>query len=164
MIWLDSHIPLGIWIEFHFPQSSTTNKSYWIVRTLPYTFLTDSSKINIGPTIYVSKSAPGLILQMDFSFFNAESIRGFTSTFVGICSANLYPFGFLSRIKLPPIDTLKFIVTAISNQYKKSGFIRMDQYGSLERSSEFMKTCHNMNIIFQTTGIDASSLNDKNQS
>ena len=101
---------------------------------------------------------------MDFTFFNFESIRGFTSTFVAICSATSYPFGFPSRSKRPPIDILKFLVPTLSNQDKKVAFIRVDEYVSLARSSEFMRTCHNMNIIVQTTGGDASSLNGKSES
>ena len=50
------------------------------------------------------------------------------------------------------------------NKDKKFEFIRVDEDGALARSSEFMKTCHNMNIIVQTTGGDASSLNDKSES
>ena len=98
------------------------------------------------------------MLQMYFAYFNVGSIRGFTSTFVAVCSANSYPFGFSSRIKLPPLDILKFIVTTLINQDKKVAFIRVDEDGALARYSEFMKTCHNMNIIVITTGGDASCL------
>ena len=91
------------------------------------------------------------MIQMDFTFFNVESIRGFTSTFVYIRSATSYPFGFLSRSKHPPIDILKFIVTTLSNQYKKFSLVRVDEDGEIARSSEFMKTYHNMNIIIKTT-------------
>ena len=38
-------------------------------------------------------------------------------------------------------------------------FIRVDENGGLARSSELMKTCHNLNIIVQITGVYASSLN-----
>ena len=38
------------------------------------------------------------------------------------------------------------------NQDKKVSFIRVDEDGALERYSESMNTCHNMNIIVQTTG------------
>ena len=104
------------------------------------------------------------MLQMDFAFFNVESIRGFISTFVAICSATSYPFGFPSRSKCPPLDILKLIVTKLRNQDRKVAFIRVDEDGALARSSEFMRTCHNMNIIVQTTGGDASSLNGKLES
>ena len=50
------------------------------------------------------------------------------------------------------------------NQDNKVSFIRVDEDGALERSSEFMKTCHNMNIIVQTTGGYASYLNGKSES
>ena len=53
----------------------------------PICLLNKAAKISRGPTTDVSKFDPGFMLQMDFAFFNVESIRGFTSTFVAICSA-----------------------------------------------------------------------------
>ena len=78
-----------------------------------------------------------------------------------LCSATSYPFGLPSRSKRPPLDILKFLVTTLRNQDKKFASIRVDEDGALDRSSEFMRTCHNMNIIVQTTGGDDSSLNGK---
>ena len=103
------------------------------------------------------------MLQMDFAFFNVKSIRGFTSTFVVICSATSYPFGFPSRSKRLPLDILKFLVTAFINQDKKVAFVRVNEDVALARSCKFMKTCHNMNIIVQTTRGDASSLSGKSE-
>ena len=101
------------------------------------------------------------MLQMYFAFFNVESIREFTSTSVDICSATSYPFGFSSRGKRLYFDILKRLVYLLRNQYKKVTFIRVNEYGALARSSRFIKTCHNMNIIVQTTGSYASSLDGK---
>ena len=98
---------------------------------------------------------------MDFSFFNVESIGGFNSTFVDICSTTSHPFGFPSIIKCPPLDILKFLVNKLRNKDKKVAFILFDEYGALSRSSEFIKTCHNMNILVQTTGEYAYELNSK---
>ena len=83
---------------------------------------------------------------------------------MAICSATSYPFGFPSRSKRPPLYILKFLGTTLRNQDKKVAFIRVDEDGSLARSSKFMRTCHNMNIIVQTTGGDSSSLNGKSES
>ena len=52
-------------------------------------------------------------------------------------------------------------VPKLRHQYKKVVFIRVDEDVALARSSEFMKTCHNMNIIVHTTVGYASSLNGK---
>ena len=43
----------------------------------------------------------------------------------------------------------------------KVSFIRVDEYGALEISSESMKTCHNMKTTVQITGEYVSSLNGK---
>ena len=92
------------------------------------------------------------MLQVDFSFFNVESILGFASTFVALCSTTSYPFGFTSRIKRPHLDILKSVVTTLSNKDNKVSLIRVDTDGALAGSSEFMGTCHNMNIVIQNTG------------
>ena len=118
-------------------------------------------KIPIGPTIYVSKYFPGFMLQIDFSFFNVEIIHGFTSTFMAMCSATSNPFGFPSRIKRPPLVILKFLFTALSNHDNKVAFIRVDEDGVPARYSGYINTYHNMNIIVQYIGVDASSLNGK---
>ena len=83
---------------------------------------------------------------------------------MAICYATSYPFGFPSRSKRPPLDILKFLVTTLRNQDKQVALISVDQYGALSRDIESMRTCHNMNTILQTTGGDASSLNDKSES
>ena len=78
---------------------------------------------------------PEFMLQMDFAFFNVESIRGFTSTFVAICSATSHPFVLPARSKRPPLDILKVLVTTLRNQDKKVAFTRVDEYGALAISS-----------------------------
>ena len=100
---------------------------------------------------------------MDFSLFNVESTRGFASTFVDIYYDTSHPFRFPSIRKLPPPDILKLTVTTFINQYNKVSFIQVDEYGALAIYSEFMKTCHNMNIIVQTTGGYAFSIHGKNR-
>ena len=123
--------------------------------------LTKATKIPRGPTNDASTISPRIMLQMDFSFFNAEIIRGFTSIFVAICSDTSHPFGYPSRSKHPTLDILNVFVTKFRNQDKKFAFIRVDEDVATEIYSEFMKTCHNMNIIVQTVGGYASSLNGK---
>ena len=49
------------------------------------------------------------------------------------------------------------------NQDKNVALIRVDEDGALERSSVFMKTCHNMTITVQNTGGDTSSINGKRE-
>ena len=80
------------------------------------------------------------------------------------CSATSYPFGSLYRRKHSPIETLKFLVTTLINQYKKVAFIPVNEDGALGRSSEFIKICHKMNIVVQTAGGDAYTINGKIES
>ena len=83
--------------------------------TLPIFLSTKANKIPKGTAIDVLIYPPGFMLQIDFSFFNVESIRGFNSTFLAICSTNSHPFGFKSRSKHPPLDILKLLVTTLMN-------------------------------------------------
>ena len=117
----------------------------------PNCLLTKVTTITRVLNIEVSNPPPGFILYMDFAFFNLEIIHIFTSNFVYICSDTSHRFGFTSRRKHPSHEILKFIVTTSTNQDKQVAFIQVDEYGTLARSSEFNKTCHNMNIIIQTT-------------
>ena len=86
---------------------------------LPIFLSTKATEIPRCPNIDVSEFYPGFMIQMDLSFFNVESIRGFTSKFVAICSATSYHFGFPHRRKFPYIDIIKLIVTKLSNKDKK---------------------------------------------
>ena len=130
----------------------------------PICLLTKKTKIIIYPTTDVSNFAPGFMLHMNFAFFNVEGILGFTSTFVAICSITSHPFGITYRSDYPPLEIFKFIVTTLRNQDKKVAFFRVDEYGALAISSEFMNTCHDMNTIVQTTCGDESSINGKSES
>ena len=73
----------------------------------------------------------------------------------------MYPLGFPYGSKLPPLGILKFLVDTLLNQGKKVSFNLVDEDGALARSSEFMRTCNNMNIIVQIIGGDAYYLNGK---
>ena len=127
----------------------------------PIFLFTKATKITIGLVIDVSIFFSGYMLQMYFSLFNVESIHRFTSTFVDIFSAPSWTFGFPSRIKFIPLDILKLLVATLRNQYNKVALVQVDEDVALEISSTFMSTCHNMNIMVQTTGEYEYSLNGK---
>ena len=123
--------------------------------------MTKATKITRGTTIDVSGFISVFMLQMDSIFFNVESIHVFTPKNLAVCSSTSHPFGFTSRSKRPPLEILKFLITTLRNQDKKVAFIRVDEEGELARYFEFMKIFNDMNIIVQTKGGDAYSLNGK---
>ena len=53
--------------------------------------------------------------------------------------------------------------TKLINKDKKVAFIQVNEDGTLARSSEFISTCNNINIIVQTTGGDVFSINMKSE-
>ena len=78
---------------------------------------------------------------------------------MAICSATSYYFSFILISKRPPLEIQELLDNTLNNQDKKVAFIQLDEDLALARYSEFMKKCHNMNLIGQTTGRDASSIN-----
>ena len=137
------------------------NNIYSLEELCPICILTKETKIPRDTTNDVSEFSHWFMLQMYFIFFNIEIICEFTSTFVDICSDTSYPFVFSARSRVPHLDILKFLVNKLSNKDKKVAFVQVDEDGALERSSEFMNTCHNMNNIVKTIEGDASLLNGK---
>ena len=100
----------------------------------------------------MSPKIPWVHASNGFFCLSMLKIHGFTSTFVAICSDTSYPFGIKFRRKRPPLDILKFRVTTLINQDNKFAFIQVDKNRALARSYEFMRTCHNINIIVQNKG------------
>ena len=82
---------------------------------------------------------------------------------MAICAANSYPFGFPSRSKRPPLDIIELLVTTLSNQDNKVTFVQVDEDGALEKYYKFINTCHDINIIVQSAGVYASSLNGESE-
>ena len=100
---------------------------------------------------------------MYFSLFNVEIIHEFALIFVPIWSNTSYSFGFTSRVKILPFEMLKFLLDNLRNKYKKVALVWVDEDGTFSKSSESMKPCYRMNILVQTTGDYAYSLNGKSE-
>ena len=141
-----------------------TNKYPWIGISLTFFILTKANKIPWGQTIDVLEFDICFMLHICFAFFKCWIHPCIYVAFFDVCPATSYTFGFPSRIKRPPIEILKLLVTTFSNQDNKAAYIWVDEDGSLARSSKFMSTFHNKNIIVQTTGGHASSPNGKSKS
>ena len=77
--------------------------------------LTKETRTPRVTTTDLSKHFPVFTDKTVFCFFNVEGIHGFTSTSFAICFSTSYKFGFLSKNKTPPLDTLKFLVITLRN-------------------------------------------------
>ena len=73
------------------------------------------------------------------------------------------PLGFHTESKVILLTYSKFLVAKLRNQDKKVAVTRVYEDVALVKSSGFINTCHNINIIVQTTGGYGSSLNGKNE-
>ena len=140
-------------------------KYLWFVKN-PSLFVSWQNKLQFQEVqTLISQDSPQVSwFRCILRFVNAESIHVFTNNVLAICSATSLLFGYPSRSKLTPLDTQIFLVATLRNQDKKFAFVRVDEDGALSRSSGFMKTCHNMNIIFQNIGVYAYSINGKSES
>ena len=69
----------------------------------------------------------------------------------------------MPRIKIPPLEKFKLLVTTLRNTDNKAIFIWADEDGAMERYFESTITCHNMKIIVITTSGDAYSLNRRRE-
>ena len=68
---------------------STPMNIHELEQSCPICLQTKETKIYIGPNIEISSFAPGFVLQMDSSYFNVESIGGFISKNMAICSTTV---------------------------------------------------------------------------
>lgn len=117
-------------------------------------------KLRRNPSQSTAHLKPGEMLQMDFSFFNKQSIRGFTSYLSCLCVATKYSFKFCTRYKRAPVDIIKWIIQTINNQGHQVKYVRFDEGGELARSHEINSMLvEEFQIIMQTTGGYASHLN-----
>lgn len=125
----------------------------------PICLLTKSTKINRNKII-VSKiqHKRGEKFSMDFSFWNKQSIRGFTSLLTVICVHTRFSFAFPTHHKRPPLATIAWLINILRKQGFPVTYIQTDEGGELGRSGDFLKLLTSLNCIFLGTGHSGSSL------
>ena len=96
---------------------------------------------------------------MDFSFWNATSIRGFTSLLSIICMKTRYSFVFPTRNKRPPLATIQWFISTLRRQGYPVLYVQTDEGGELGRSTDFLKILTDLHCIYMGTGKSGSSLN-----
>jgi len=117
-------------------------------------------RLNRNPPVSLANLRPGQMLQMDFAFFNVQSVRGFTSYMSCDCVLTKYSFRFCTRRKRAPVDIIRWILLTLRKQKKEVNFVRFDEGGELARCEELNKMLLNeFQIVMQTTGGYASHLN-----
>ena len=114
-----------------------------------------------GPTVDVSCYNIFECLHMDFQFYTPMSIRGFTSALTVVCAKASYPFAFPTKTKSPPIEIFTWFISTIRAMGYIAIYIRVDEDGSLARSTEFCNAVVDSNCVLQTTGGGNSEGNGK---
>ena len=117
-------------------------------------------RLNRNPPVSLATLRPGQMLQMDFAFFNVQSVRGFTSYISCDCVLTKYSFRFCTRRKRAPVDIIRWILLTLRKQKKEVNFVRFDEGGELARCEELNQMLLNeFQVVMQTTGGYASHLN-----
>lgn len=117
-------------------------------------------RLRRNPPLPINMLRPGQMLQMDFAFFNVQSVRGFTSYLSCDCVLTKYSFRFCTRRKRSPVDIIRWILLTLKKQNKIVIFVRFDEGGELARCTELNKLLvEDFQIVMQSTGGYASHLN-----
>ena len=77
------------------------------------------------------------------------------------CSKTTYPFVFPATTKSPPLEIVSWFLSTICSMGYLATFVRVDEDGSLARSSEFCQLIVDSNCILHTTGGGNSEANGK---
>ena len=123
--------------------------------------LRKATKIPRGKIADTTPLAPFQRIHVDFSFFTAVSIRGFTSALDVTCASTSYPFGFPTKNKSPPIEILRWLIGSLRSMGYVVNFIRVDEGGELANSSSFAEFVFKSDCILESTGAGNSTNNGK---
>ena len=104
-----------------------------------------------------TKLKPGELIHMYFALYNETSIRGFTSMLTVVCENNIMMWIFLTESKLSSALIIYFILTIVNNEEHPCKCVRVDEYDTLEKSTDVTNLIvDDLNIFMYTTGGDAS--------
>ena len=126
----------------------------------PICLLTKSTKIRRNKTVTSRLNfRKGELLCMDYSFWNKESIRGFTSLLSIVCMTTRFAFTCPTRNRRPPLATITWLIQILRKQGFPVTYIQIDEGGELGRSSDFLKLLTHHNCIYLGTDRSGSLLN-----
>jgi hypothetical protein len=94
----------------------------------------------------------GQLLHLDFSFWDQQSIRGFTSLLSIIDGKDHMLWNFPTASKHPPIDILQYFFAMLHKENIVIQAVRVDEDGVLANSTEFTDFLIQENINMETTG------------
>ena len=102
---------------------------------------------------------PGQQLHADWCFLGVSSVRGHTSIFCIKCANTHKVWCIPCTTKRPPLEIVRFIYNFLAHQNIFILQLRVDEDGSLAKSSDFCQLLFQLGITLQTTGGYSSDLN-----
>jgi hypothetical protein len=114
-----------------------------------------------GPCVDTTELPIGTRWQLDYTFWNIRSIRGFIATLSIVESTSRMKFVFNCRHKRPPIDIVRRFFSIMRRQGYPCIRMRVDEGGELAKSEEFMSCVASepLEMDVETTGGDNSTAN-----
>ena len=76
---------------------------------------------------------------MDLSFYNVDSVREFTYILTVVCANTIIIWLFSGAYKLSPFRIIHFILTTLNNEQHPYTRVRVDEYGTIEKSTDVTK-------------------------
>ena len=121
---------------------------------------TKDRRIYFVDSINIPNFTSSLMLQIDFDLFNVEIIHGFISTLISTCYSTLHRCDTTTRRKKLNFGNPIICCQCYLQTGQNLSYIIVYGYFNLDWSTESSKTCHNMRIIVQTTGVDDFCLHE----
>ena len=98
-------------------------------------------RIPRGGPVDTTELRKGVRIHADFVIFNFESCRGFKSALLISEAVTRRKWGFPTRSRTPAIHIMRWLVNHLRRQGYPILELRVDEDGSLVRSTNFMKLC-----------------------
>ena len=123
-----------------------------------------TTTINKGTTVDTSNLQTGELVHMDFEFYNATSIRGFTSMLTAVCAKIRMLLVFCTASKRAPVRIICFILKTLMHEKHPCKCVIVDEDSALANSTDVTNLlADEFKISMETTVGDASWLNLKNE-
>jgi hypothetical protein len=130
-------------------------KRAFLARSCPCIICT-TTKMTHPPKSKVSTyklTRQGQLIQIDISFWNVTSIRGFSSLLSVIDGKDRMLWMFPTANKRPPLELLEFVFTMLQREGITILCVHVDEDGALANSSEFAAFLTKHSITMETRGV-----------
>ena len=118
------------------------------------------TKLPRGPPRDTTELPVGVRWHLDFTFFNVESVRGFSACLIIVEATSRYIWIFPCASKSAPVDICMYFFTSLQRRGIPCSQLRSDEDGALVGNTEFCEIMYKVTgMSLESTGGGESSLN-----